>query len=228
MQEIVRDIIHPALLERLDEIQMLAEEAINMVVDENRLPDDFADRRGNALSGLIKPFAGGSVCRVPYMSEIGCAALLRAQSEWEFSPNQSEGEAFQMDEFVLANEKPEYYQILKELHNVALVPLWVLVYGINPDPDKISSIQLARYKPGARAMTNWHYDRDSACTTVVELTSNAHETGAGLQVFPGIHIPVSEKAGYATMFQGKVLLHRSMPVTKGERVILVHWVEMMD
>lgn len=222
MDEIINDIIHPELARRISAIRALADTTVLSVAEHNQLPDEFAARRDDVLGDLIESFASGAVRRVPYLSDIGCAALVRAQSQWTYQPNQAEGAAYQMDECVLSIDQPEYYAVLQQLHDFALAPLWVLLYGVSPE--HIRSIQLARYRPGPRAMTNWHYDADSSCTTVVELTSGAQQTGAALQVFPGAEVPVSPIAGYATLFQGRQLLHRSMPVVQGERVILVHWV----
>lgn len=169
------------------------------------------------------PRLSGRVLRVPYLTPQACRVIQDAASDLPFKPNCEEAEAFQMDECVLERWSPSMYQALKYLHDMALLPLWNVAFGLHPEDH--NSVQLAKYGSGERNMTNWHYDRSSDCTTTVLLSSPDEYVGGGMQVFPGIDLG-SAAMGEATLFQGRTLLHRSNPVTSGERLMLVHWVDV--
>lgn len=215
--------IDPALLDAMADIQQLADEAGDSVADKLTLPDMLAERRQAIIDRLCREYAWGRVYRLRYLRPEKCARLVELMRDsWEdWEPNPEEDAAYQMDEIVLRDKRPDAYELFAALHEQVLRPLWVVIYGVSPDD--IRSIQVARYQPGPRAMTNWHYDSSSECTSVVELTALSDREGAGFEVFPGVSLPAAEQ-GEVTMFPGRTLIHRSLPVTAGERAILVHWV----
>lgn len=216
--------IDPALLDAMADIKQLADEAGESVADKLMLPDMFAERRQEIIDRLCREYAWGRVYRLRYLRPEKCARLVELMRDgWEdWEPNPAEDAAYQMDEIVLRDKRPDAYELFSALHEQVLLPLWVVIFGVTPDD--IQSIQVARYLPGPRAMTNWHYDASSECTSVVELTALSDREGAGFEVFPGVSLPAAEQ-GEVTMFPGRTLIHRSLPVTAGERAILVHWVD---
>jgi len=214
-------LLDPALLDAMTDIQQLADEAVESV-QNCQLPENFALRRAEIITRLFQVYAGGRVYRLKYLRPERCARLVELMRDsWgDFEPNPDEDPDYQMDEIVLSLKRPDAYELFSALHDQVLRRIWIVIFGVSPET--INSIQVARYQPGPRAMTNWHYDRDSECTSVVELTSQSDRRGAGFEVFPGTAIPPAEQ-GEITLFQGSTLLHRSLPVTAGERAILVHW-----
>lgn len=165
----------------------------------------------------------GSVLRFPFLSKEMCNALLEEVQHWKFSPNPDEEKAYQMQEAVLSEVCPVLFRALKELHECALNPVWATMYGV--EPEEYRSIQLAKYTPGENGMTNWHFDQDSQLTTTVVLSPDEAYQGGGMQVFPGIGLGRAEQ-GWASMFFGATTLHRSIPVTEGERALLVYWTDV--
>src|SRR5690606_15497044 len=190
----------------------------------SRMPDMVDERRQAILARLCREYAWGRVFRLRYLRPEKCARLVELMRDgWEgWQPNPDEDPAYQMDEIVLRDKRPDAYELFAALHDQVLRPLWIVIFGVSPDD--IQSIQVARYLPGPRAMTNWHYDASSECTSVVELTALSDREGAGFEVFPGVSLPAAEQ-GEVTMFPGRTLIHRSLPVTAGERAILVHWAD---
>lgn len=160
-----------------------------------------------------------SAVQLPLLSVQACELILECAATAEYYPNEQEQVQYQMQEIVLS--RPGFsllHKQLKRVHNEVVAPLWVVLYGLLPDT--LNSVQLAKYMPGEKARTNWHYDQDSNCTTTVSLNSTYQ--GGGMDLFPNLELPRSE-CGVATLFRGSSTLHRSRPVTEGERDLLVYW-----
>lgn len=208
--------------QNIGDVQKLAEALMQSVGEDKRLPPGLIDWRFQVCRGvgLYQHQLAPGTWRVPYLNEQACSALLARMTELKFKPNDAEDAPFQMDEAVLAREDNELFLDLLAMHNVYLRPLWVVAFGILPNDPQ--SIQLAKYNPGERGMTNWHFDADSECTTTVVLSPDEAYDGGGMQVWPGLDLGRGLQ-GVATLFQGRNLLHRSNPVTRGERSLLVHW-----
>lgn len=217
LKEGFESLLHPILLSKLKHVQQLAMEYEDCV-NNNLMPEDFISRRYEALEGLVvKEFDG--VYRLPYLSLPACELLLGQSSQWDYSPNEDEDEPYQMNEVVLKNELPKVYDALKALYEDALVPVWMLITGCMAT--EVTSIQMAKYLPDSMPSTGWHFDEDSECTSVVELTPDPESTGASLNVFPDINLGIAQQ-GWVTLFNGRTVLHSTVPVVK-ERKILVHW-----
>ena len=211
--------LHPKLLENLSELQTLACELYDKLED-NSMPQDFIERRKELLIekiGIEKAFDG--VYRAPYLNPKATKFLRDISENFTWSPNEDEELAYQMNEVVLKHKVPRMYEDFKALYEDTLVPLWMIISGTMAT--EIHSIQLAKYLPDNRPNTGWHYDDDSECTTVVELSEHPEETGASLKVFPNINLGLA-KSGWVTLFNGRTVLHATEPVTS-ERKILVHW-----
>lgn len=201
----------------------LAEQLRHSVSEDCKLPMNFEDRRWYALwkCGVHSHLKSAQVYRMPYLSQDACNVLHHYSKSLQMQPNEQEDVPYQIDELVLAGHGDgTMYELLLGMHNEFLRPVWELAFGLHPNDPQ--SIQLARYKPGVRGMTNWHYDASSECTTTVVLSPDHAYEGGGMQVFPGIDLGPA-KQGHATMFQGRNLLHRSTPVLEGDRTLLVHW-----
>ena len=211
--------LHPALLDNLQEVQDLACELFE-ALEENQMPPDFIPRRKTLLIdkiGIEKAFDG--VYRAPYLNPMATKFLREISDHFVWSPNEDEGLAYQMNEVVLSHQVPKMYADFKALYEDTLVPLWMILSGTAAT--EINSIQLAKYLPDNRSNTGWHFDDDSECTTVVELSEYPERTGASLKVFPNVNLGLA-RSGWVTLFNGRTVLHATEPVTS-ERKILVHW-----
>lgn len=213
--------LHPDFAKILPELVSLRHELLDGL-EQHELPyvvQDALRALGRAGAQYTQGHTG-AVLRFPFLHPDMCNALLEEVQHWKFSPNPDEDKAYQMQEAVLSEVCPVLFRALKELHECALNPVWASVYGV--EPEQYSSIQLAKYHPGENGMTNWHFDQDSQLTTTVVLSPDDAYEGGGMQVFPGLDLGRASQ-GWASMFFGATTLHRSNPVTQGERALLVYW-----
>ncbi len=218
----VKEWLTPWLAAHLDDIQKTAAEVIEQVTEHQTLPNTKYIRRKLAEDcGLQSMRCSGlpiGYYNIQLFNEETVQALQTfTQFHRElYAVNDAEDEHYQMKELVLRSGGRAHYE-LAMIHDQVLRPLWVLLYGLNPT--LINSIQYARYEPGENARTNWHYDQDSDCTVTVAIENGV---GGGMEIFPGASCTRTE-IGTATFFLGRTTLHRSRPVTEGERQLLVFW-----
>lgn len=161
--------------------------------------------------------AGGVILRAPYLSREYAAEVLEAVRYTKFSVNEDEGQQYQIPECVLSahDHLTGLDQRLRNLYEEYLIPLWVVWAGVLPND--ITSLQIARYSAEHQRM-QWHYDLDSSFTSTVLL--DPAEGSGGIEHYMGRTI--SQSIGEALLFRSN-MLHRSIPVTKGARHVLVHW-----
>ena len=202
--------------------------AINQA-EEPLFPDDFT------YGDILKCFFdhnviqyGPGVFAVKYLSEDYCAQLLKVLNTVEFTPNDEEPEDAQIPEVVIKHHHYGLHECLRGLHNSYIVPLTTILFG--QTANQCTSIQAAKYTPSTTAKGCWHTDQDSEMTLVVAL-SNDHE-GGGTEVYQGpFNEPITVPqlpVGWGMLFNGRHNPHRGLPVTEGERNLLVHWFKFED
>lgn len=142
-----------------------------------------------------------------------------------FTPNPLEDKAYQIPEWTTQDQCPQLFRALRELHDAALAPVWMLIQGRTADV--YNTIQFAQYNPKGTSHGNWHHDEDSDQTTVVSLNPEQF-SGGGTQLRTSAttyaDVPPLGK-GHALLFSGKTVLHRGLNVNAGTRNILVYWCE---
>lgn len=159
----------------------------------------------------------------PFLSKSMCKKLIDKSTKYTYTVNDCEDTPYQMPEVVLADKDVALYEKMLEIFNSNIPEITKVVYAA--ETKEIRSIQLAKYSPETIANGNWHIDEDSDLTLVVSL-SDAHE-GGGTMIKPyglaeEVEIP-QLPVGHALLFRGKHYMHKGLPVTKGERNILVFW-----
>lgn len=213
----------PELYAHLDKFKELAEyaEEVNPIspLDYGR----FSDWAG-ALSQVTQHAPG--VYSFPYLSAKFCKDLMLELDCMDYSVNEDEDEAAQIPELIFSHHCPSLHECLRALWHNAAIPLAKVLFG--QDPDQLRVIQAAKYTVDNTPRGHWHTDSDSDVTMVVALT-NEHE-GGGTVVHVG---PFAEPVivpqlpvGHAMFFNGKAMRHYGLPVTAGERNLLVHWSEV--
>lgn len=175
-----------------------------------------------ALENLVTCYGHG-VYSFPYLAPEFCAALLAEAGQMNYAVNEDEALPVQIPELFLREVCPQLYQSLAALFNRYAVPLCRVLLHV--EPELVQSVQFAKYAPHNTPQGAWHRDEDSDVTLVVAL-SNEHQ-GGGTEVsppWPAEKFTVPQlPVGHAMLFMGRTILHQGLPVTKGERHLLVHW-----
>lgn len=145
----------------------------------------------------------------------------------EFQPNEKEGKDYQIPELILIGKAEEVaIKILEE----RLVPIFQVLFG--SAPDQLMSAQLAWYTPDGTSGTDWHIDKDSDLTCVISLDPSMFK-GGGTAIRPygpcdvDVEVPPVPR-GHGLFFNGKFNFHKGMPVTSGDRILLVFWLKTND
>lgn len=169
--------------------------------------------------------SAGPVYRIPLLEDSVCDLIVERAKGYNFTPNLEEEAPYRIDEAVLIDIDPQMHALCMEI--LQGIGVWAAVCyqrGVKG----ISSIQVARYSVGRTDNTGWHHDEDSDLSVVVSLNPGDFE-GGGTAVRARADrsevIPPLPK-GHAIMFPGKLVQHRGLPVTKGERYLLVFWLKL--
>lgn len=217
--------LHPELRSHLQGLRELLLHLESIYGNIPRL-EDLEERQKAALDwfeGLPRPVEGA--LSIPLIHPEMCDELLSVMKDQggDLAPNPQEAEAYRIPELVLQQKMPELYEPTKLFAERVLYLICKLFWG--REPEKIRSIQLAKYTPDGTRMTGWHHDDDSNMTAVVNLAPELY-TGGGTDFRTGImtyeYVPPVQK-GHALVFNGYNTLHRGAPVETGERNILVFW-----
>lgn len=217
------DKYHPdlrATLEILKEMAAYAE-------DQHPLSaHDFAPDSEWARALQIVTSYGHGVYSFPYLSESFCKDLMLELDCMAYSVNEAEPYEAQIPEVTFSTECGALFDCLHSLWANAGIPMAKVLLG--QDPSALQSIQAAQYTPDNTPRGHWHNDKDSDVTLVVALTGD--HKGGGTLVHTG---PFSQNivvpqlpVGHGMFFNGKAHRHYGMPVTEGERNLLVHWSEV--
>jgi len=184
--------------------------------------EEFGDTLDMMHSNAIETM-GGFVYQMPILSPAACDSLVYIASSYDFAPNMDEGSEYRIEEAILDRVDTVLYQgLLREL----MPTLNAYCLLINSTPiTKIESLQLAKYRPEGTPGTGWHHDKTSDFTCVISLNPEAFEGGGtGIRLAPhaSFDVPPLEK-GWGLIFNGRSIQHRGLPVTSGERLLLVCW-----
>lgn len=169
---------------------------------------------------------GGMIYSIPLLDPQVCSNLIahgeHLAKDGGWARNPCEPEEFQIPEIVLAKRSPATFKVLEGLIRYINVFHAILYQRV---PQSVSSIQFTKYTPETTNQGNWHHDLDSDFTVVVSLNPELFE-GGGTEVIADpmrtITIPPLP-AGHALIFNGKMIRHRGMEVTKGSRYLLTYW-----
>lgn len=216
--------LHPELRQRLGALRAAASTLVRRDFNIKRLPA----KEREAVEWLERQRVHSTnAYTLPFLSP-GFVQSLLAELQLvhaEFTPNQLEAKAYQIPEWTTQDQCPQLFRALRELHNAALAPVWMLIQ--QRVADVYNTIQFAQYNPKGTAHGNWHHDEDSDQTTVVSLNPEQF-SGGGTQLRTSAttyaDVPPLGK-GHALLFSGKTVLHRGLNVNAGTRNILVYWCE---
>ena len=180
---------------------------------------------GTLLNGRIQMVTSNAFV-VPVLSPAACEWILQRSKGYDFTENvEGELEDYRIPEAVLQEVDPKFYQHVGLALTNFLSPWFAMIWSAQPN--KINSIQLAKYNPRERAGGNWHIDRDSDFTAVISLNPNSF-VGGGTELADGpfntVTIPPIPQ-GFALVFDGKRTPHQGLPVAEGDRDLLVVWAE---
>lgn len=185
--------------------------------------EGFTNPEKTELRSIIKEPVK-EVYTMPFFSEEFCKMLMEEIKNMElligFSPNYDEMPQHRINEFVLQHHAKDLYislmKIVLSKMNVVFQTLWnrEVVAG---------GIQIANYNPRKISETAWHHDALSDISVVVPLNSGEYE-GGGTEFFNrGKVKPLP--TGNALIFPSFTHLHRGLPVVKGDRYLLVFWLQ---
>lgn len=163
---------------------------------------------------------------VPFMSQTMLNKILKYEAKTEYKVNDDEKYSVQIPEIVLGDRNPKLYELCQDLFIDMIIPLAQILYM--HEVTAVNSIQLAKYTADAEiAGGNWHADEDSTVTLVVNLTKIKAGGGTILKPYGSgkeVIVPPLEP-GEGFLFRGKYTQHKGLPVTEGDRKLLVFWTE---
>lgn len=223
----MRAIVNPHLLKLVENAAEIGAEP-DILTQMIKSSPDYSNAYASAIRHLAANqlvACSGPVYTIPMLAPESCDEIVAKCRELSFERNEIEGERYQIDESVLQTKCPELYDRLGR----ALLPvlnMWSLLVYQRPIT-RVASFQIAKYTPEGTHMTGFHHDRDSDVTAVISLNPGDFEGGGtDVRVMPHLsqHISPLPK-GSALFFNGKMIHHRGAPVTKGERYLLVCWLE---
>jgi len=179
------------------------------------------------FTGCVDTLAG-PVYKLPIINEYQSDWLSLCAKSYEFSPNEEEGQDYRIEEAVLEYVDKELYDDLVRV----LLPVlnaWCLMIQSRPIT-RVESLQIAKYRPEGTAGTGWHHDKTSDFTCVISLNPEGFEGGGtGVRTSPASWEEIAPlPKGWGLVFNGKTTQHRGLPVTSGERLLLVCWCSTED
>lgn len=228
MESKALDVIHPELRQHIGAIINLGQVGRDSGWDHETI-FDYKHNHPAAWAALrwlrdheIMP----GVWAVPYLSEDWCQHICEVSRSLPYEVNEREDVEYQIEEQFLADVHPELFAQHVDLVAGVLLPLVRVTHQL--EIEEVTTVQVAKYAPGAIAHGNWHTDADSDLTAVVSLNP-AEFRGGGTEIRTGLlqarEIPPLPR-GHALIFCGKTTLHRGLYVEEGERLLLVHWTKV--
>lgn len=153
-----------------------------------------------------------------------CSSLVDKLKEHEFTVNDEEDDYYQIPEVVIKYSDSDLFLELEYAFN-NYIAKYLQTIRFKKEFN-INSIQFAKYSAtGDISKGNWHYDEDSDSTVVIYLNDDYEGGGTQFKTEANDGIVTVDKfeVGDSVFFNGKVVPHRGLPVTKGDRYILVFW-----
>lgn len=157
---------------------------------------------------------------IPLFSEAFCKLLVAHCAKLEFKPNDEEDELRQIPEIVFSQRDPLLYQSLMHIALSALNPVFTALWNRTFTS---GNVQVANYNPREKSAGAWHHDHSADITVVIPLNTGQY-TGGGTE-FAGRGIIPPLPNGTALIFPSFTHLHRGLPVTEGDRYLLVFWLK---
>lgn len=153
-----------------------------------------------------------------------CSSLVDKLKEHEFTVNAEEDEYYRIPEVVIKYSDSDLFLELEYAFN-NYIAKYLQTIRFKKEFN-INSIQFAKYSAtGDISKGNWHYDEDSDSTVVIYLNDDYEGGGTQFKTEADDGIVTVDKfeVGDSVFFNGRVVPHRGLPVTKGDRYILVFW-----
>lgn len=153
-----------------------------------------------------------------------CSSLVDKLKEHEFTVNDEEDDYYQIPEVVIKYSDSDLFLELEYAFN-NYIAKYLQTIRFKKEFN-INSIQFAKYSAtGDISKGNWHYDEDSDSTVVIYLNDDYEGGGTQFKTEADDGIVTVDKfeVGDSVFFNGRVVPHRGLPVTKGDRYILVFW-----
>ena len=173
------------------------------------------------LANLREPYK--EIYTIPFLTEDFCRSVLAEAKKIGFRKNFREEKAAQIDECDFNKAKMSYAGYLleelvaKHMNNI----FWELWHrNINS-----GRVQVANYNPNKVTEGCWHHDHTADITMVVPLNTGEYDGGGTEFWRKGIIKPLP--TGTALFFPSFHNLHRGLPVTSGDRYLLVFWLEYL-
>lgn len=205
-------------------------EVFDMVnaLDDRRMKffnESESKKVGSYLKECMTKHADG-VYSFKLLNEKYCKDLLDEVRRVEYKVNEDEPYAAQIPEVVLKDRMPEMFEAMKKMFFEVVEPLSVIAYGVAPET--LHTAQVAKYDVGNTSMGNWHIDRDSDVTLTVALSDTHKGGGTVIKMYgDGEEVVIPQlPIGHALLFRGKNYMHKGLPVTDGDRNLLVFWSEI--
>jgi hypothetical protein len=222
--------MNPALLNFINqcaEREADPDDVEGMLLTNKEACNAYFDATNEMRYGMTTTFAG-NVYKLQMLSTQECEEIVSRAATYDFTPNPEEEREYQIEEAVIERVDPQLYtRLLNTL--LPVLNAWCLIINSTPIT-RVESFQIARYRPDGTPGTGWHHDRKSDFTCVISLDPRAFEGGGtGVRTSPHDWILVPPLCkGYGLVFNGKSIQHRGLPVTKGERLLLVCWASTSD
>lgn len=186
------------------------------------IPTKCGEHQANVMNSIR------SMSNVAYvanmMSKEYCSSLVDKLKEYKFTVNEGEDEYYQIPEVVIKYSNSDLFLELEYAFN-NYIAKYLQTIRFKKEFN-INSIQFAKYSAtGEISKGNWHYDEDSDSTVVIYLNDDYEGGGTQFKTDADDNIITVDKfeVGDSIFFNGKVVPHRGLPVTKGDRYILVFW-----
>ena len=173
------------------------------------------------LTNLIEPYK--EIYTIPFLTESFCESVINEAKQIGFKKNTKETKAKQILECNFNSTKMPYAAFLLEdlvgkyMNNI-FWELWRR--NINS-----GQVQVANYNPNKVIKGSWHHDHSADITMVVPLNTGEYDGGGTEFWKKGIVKPLP--IGTALFFPSFHNLHRGLPVTSGDRYLLVFWLNYL-
>ena len=148
-----------------------------------------------------------------------CEEIEHMKKEFGFESNSSEDDLRQIPEIVLREKCPELYTNMWFVVRNVIDPIIMSIWQRScPDP---ASIQIANYNLAETGMGHWHHDDSADISVVVPLNTGSY-TGGGTE-FHNFGKLKPLPSGHGLIFPSFTHNHQGLPVSKGDRYLLVFW-----
>ena len=148
-----------------------------------------------------------------------CQEIDHMKKEFGFESNSSEDDMRQIPEIILKERCPELYTNMWFVVRNVIDPIIMSIWQRScPDP---ASIQIANYNLAETGMGHWHHDDSADISVVVPLNTGSY-TGGGTE-FHNFGKLKPLPSGHGLIFPSFTHNHQGLPVSKGDRYLLVFW-----